>query len=58
MNNTENQVVAQLNWIKEVLLAPNDPQLFQHLEKLDIPLQLFGMYVILKLYFNIYPVYE
>lgn len=43
MNNTENQVVAQLNWIKEVLLAPNDPQLFQHLEKLDIPLQLFGI---------------
>lgn len=42
----ENQVIAQLNWIKDMLLAPNDPELHDHLVKLDIPLPLFGMYVI------------
>ncbi|KAL1140364.1 hypothetical protein AAG570_000296, partial [Ranatra chinensis] len=40
---TENLVISQLNWIKEVLLAPNDPQLYHHLEQLDIPLPLFGI---------------
>ena len=40
---TENEVVAQLNWIREHLLAPHDPQLYEHLQQLDIPLPLFGM---------------
>ncbi|KAF6206537.1 hypothetical protein GE061_017771 [Apolygus lucorum] len=39
----ENQVIAQLNWIKEILLAPSDPELHDHLVKLDIPLPLFGI---------------
>ncbi|KAJ9596716.1 hypothetical protein L9F63_012258 [Diploptera punctata] len=39
----ENEVVAQLNWIRENLLAPNDPQLYDHLQQLDIPLPLFGI---------------
>uniref|UniRef100_A0A0A9ZED7 TBC1 domain family member 5 n=1 Tax=Lygus hesperus TaxID=30085 RepID=A0A0A9ZED7_LYGHE len=42
-NANENQVIAQLNWIKEILLAPSDPELHDHLVKLDIPLPLFGI---------------
>ncbi|XP_073984518.1 TBC1 domain family member 5 isoform X2 [Rhodnius prolixus] len=42
-SSNENQVIAQLNWIKERLLAPTDPQLHNHLEKFDIPLPLFGI---------------
>lgn len=40
---SENEVVAQLNWIRDRLLAPKDPQLHQHLHQLDIPLPLFGI---------------
>lgn len=40
----ENEVVTQLNWIRINLLSKYDPELKQHLEKLDIPLPLFGMY--------------
>ncbi|XP_049945883.1 TBC1 domain family member 5 [Schistocerca serialis cubense] len=40
---SENEVVAQLNWIRDRLLAPKDPQLHQHLQQLDIPLPLFGI---------------
>uniref|UniRef100_A0A1B6DKW6 Rab-GAP TBC domain-containing protein n=1 Tax=Clastoptera arizonana TaxID=38151 RepID=A0A1B6DKW6_9HEMI len=40
---SENQVLTQLEWIKEKLFAPNDPELFQHLVKLDISLPLFGI---------------
>lgn len=40
----ENEVVTQLNWIRMNLLSKYDPELKQHLEKLDIPLPLFGMY--------------
>ncbi|XP_063230326.1 TBC1 domain family member 5 isoform X2 [Bacillus rossius redtenbacheri] len=39
----ENEVVSQLNWIRDQLLAPCDPQLHQHLLQLDIPLPLFGI---------------
>ncbi|BES95654.1 TBC [Nesidiocoris tenuis] len=42
-NANENQVIAQLNWIKNRLLAPSDPELHDHLVKLDIPLPLFGI---------------
>lgn len=41
----ENEVIAQLNWIRDNLLAPKDPDLHAHLKSLDIPLSLFGMYV-------------
>ncbi|XP_069675609.1 TBC1 domain family member 5 [Periplaneta americana] len=40
---SENEVVAQLNWIRDNLLAPTDPQLYEHLQQLDIPLPLFGI---------------
>ncbi|XP_066994903.2 TBC1 domain family member 5 [Anabrus simplex] len=40
---TENEVVAQLNWIRDELLAPSDRQLYDHLQQLDIPLPLFGI---------------
>nr|CAD7588099.1 unnamed protein product [Timema genevievae] len=39
----ENEVVAQLNSIRDKLLAPHDPELHQHLQDLDIPLPLFGI---------------
>ncbi|XP_054279951.1 TBC1 domain family member 5-like isoform X1 [Macrosteles quadrilineatus] len=39
----ENQVLQQLNWIKDQLLAPIDPELHQHLQQLDISLPLFGI---------------
>ncbi|KDR24084.1 TBC1 domain family member 5 isoform X2 [Zootermopsis nevadensis] len=42
-NQSENEVVAQLNWIRDNLLAPADPQLYEHLQQLDIPLPLFGI---------------
>lgn len=42
----ENEVVAQLAWIKDNLLAPSDKDLHNHLQQLDIPLHLFGMLVL------------
>lgn len=39
------EVVGQLNMIRDKILAKADPQLHNHLIKLDIPLPLFGMYV-------------
>lgn len=39
------EVVSQLNMIRDKILAKADPQLHNHLIKLDIPLPLFGMYV-------------
>lgn len=40
---SELEVVAQLNFIRDTLLAREDPALHAHLVKLDIPLPLFGM---------------
>lgn len=37
------EVVSQLNMIRDKILAKADPQLHNHLMKLDIPLPLFGM---------------
>lgn len=37
------EVVGQLNYIRDKILAHVDPQLHKHLLDLDIPLTLFGM---------------
>lgn len=37
------EVVGQLNYIRDKILAYVDPQLHKHLLSLDIPLTLFGM---------------
>lgn len=37
------EVVGQLNYIRDKILAHVDPQLHAHLLQLDIPLTLFGM---------------
>lgn len=39
------EVVTQLNYIRDRILARFDPQLHKHLLQLDIPLTLFGMFV-------------
>ena len=41
----EIEVVGQLNYIKDKILAKEDLHLHNHLLKLDIPLSLFGMWV-------------
>lgn len=40
------EVVSQLNMIRDKILAKADTQLHNHLMQLDIPLPLFGMYVL------------
>ncbi|XP_046683921.1 TBC1 domain family member 5 [Homalodisca vitripennis] len=37
------EVLNQLDWIKEHLLAPLDPELHQHLQQMDVTLALFGI---------------
>lgn len=44
------EVVSQLNMIRDKILAKADSQLHNHLMQLDIPLPLFGMYVVLFLF--------
>lgn len=36
-------LVRKLNWIGDTLVKHSDPQLYHHLEKLDIPPQIYGM---------------
>lgn len=42
-NLSENEVVTQLNWIRDTILFHADQELYKHLEQLDIPLPLFGI---------------
>ncbi|XP_075230835.1 TBC1 domain family member 5 [Lycorma delicatula] len=39
----ENQMMGELNWIRDYLLKPADEKLYKHLQELDIPLPLFGI---------------
>ncbi|XP_059478936.1 TBC1 domain family member 5 [Neocloeon triangulifer] len=39
----DNELLAQLNYIHDNILVPKDPELANHLVKLDIPLTLFGI---------------
>lgn len=40
---SELEVIAQLNFIRDTLLAREDPVLHAYLVKMNIPLPLFGM---------------
>ena len=39
-------LITKLNWIGDNLLRQADPQLYKHLESLDIAPQIYGMYEI------------
>lgn len=41
--NCEAEVISQLNYIRDNILKKEDPELFQYLVKMEIPLQIFGM---------------
>ncbi len=45
LNKSKLEVVGQLNFIRDKILAKEDLQLHNHLIKLDIPLPIFGMWV-------------
>jgi TBC1 domain family member 5 len=39
----ENEIIEQLNRIKDTILAKHDPVLCEHLQRLNIPLSIFGV---------------
>lgn len=40
---SEAEVISQLNYIRDNILKKEDPELYQYLMKMEIPLQIFGM---------------
>lgn len=41
--NSEAEVISQLNYIRDNILKKEDNELYQFLIKMEIPLQIFGM---------------